>query len=364
MQPEPNAPSRGTAATLFGGSASTGVPTAPALPAEQTFEQLATAWFARQVHLRPASRARYEVSLRRHLLPQLGALPVSQLDEEHVAAFVARLEQAGYAAWTIRSALTPLGRILRYAVRRRLIASNPMLLLERSELPTVGRREQRVLTKNEIERLIEAAHPKYRVLLATAAFTGLRLGELLALVWADVDLDNGFIHVHETLDRNQRRQTPKTHSAIRDVVLMPTLAAILGEHRGASRYPGDHDPVFASRNGTPIAQRNAQRRGMKAAAQAAGLERPGAKTLRMHDLRHTFASLLISQGANVVFVSRQLGHASPAITLHVYAHLFDRAQHAETTKSLLERSFSNVLATMHPVREGNCSSPLHDDDRG
>jgi integrase len=344
MQTERNAPGRGTAAASFRRSTRSSQLVTLGAPAEHTFEQVATAWFARQMNLRPATRARYEISLRRHLLPRLGTLPISELDEELVAELIAGMQQAGYAAWTIRSALTPLRRVLHHAARRRLIATNPMLLLERSELPTVGNREQRVLSKDEIGQLISAAAPRYRPLLATAAFTGLRLGELLALVWADIDLGAGFLSVRKTLDRNLQRQQPKTPSAIRDVVLMPSLAKILDDHRQKSPYPDDHDPVFTTRVGTPIDHRNAQRRGLRAAANAAGLERPDTKGLRMHDLRHTFASLLISQGANVVFVSRQLGHASPAMTLGVYAHLFDRAQHAATVKALLEEHFSNVLA--------------------
>jgi integrase len=70
---------------------------------------------------------------------------------------------------------------------------------------------------------------------------------------------------------------------------------------------------------------------------------PELPPLRLHDLRHTYASLLVAQRANVVFVSRQLGHASPTTTLDVYAHLFDRAEHAKRTSDLLETSFGQVL---------------------
>jgi hypothetical protein len=91
--------------------------------------------------------------------------------------------------------------------------------------------------------------------------------------------------------------------------------------------------------------RHVERRGMDTAANRAGLNNGTAPKLRFHDLRHTFASLLIAQNANVVFVSRQVGHASVATTLNVYAHLFDGAEHAESTSAKLEASFAYVLET-------------------
>ncbi len=99
---------------------------------------------------------------------------------------------------------------------------------------------------------------------------------------------------------------------------MPALGRLLREHRIASRFAGDHDPVFASSVGTPMHYRNVSRRGLDVAANRAALNGDERPTLRFHDLRHTFASLLIAEGGNVVFVSRQLGHASPDITLKVY----------------------------------------------
>ena len=82
---------------------------------------------------------------------------------------------------------------------------------------------------------------------------------------------------------------------------------------------------------------------MAPASSAAGLAKPGLPKLRLHDLRHTFASILISEGLDVVTVSGQLGHASPAITLAVYAHLFDQERHAERTRNAMEERFGSVF---------------------
>ena len=216
-----------------------------------------------------------------------------------------------------------------------------MRKLERGERPPVGRREMRILDREAIPKLLDAAKPRYRTLLATAIFTGLRQGELLGLTLADVDFDAGLVRVRKALDRSGVRTEPKTPQAIRDVVLMPALARLLKSHKAEAFARGHAKPsdyVFTSAVGTPLYWRNVSKRGLQAALERSGLER-----LRFHDLRHTFASLLIAQGANVVFVSRQLGHASPDITLGVYSHLFDRAEHAQRTREVMETSFGAIL---------------------
>lgn len=225
------------------------------------------------------------------------------------------------------------------AARRGLIPANPMTRLEAGERPAVGRRDQRILERAEIGALIDATPPKFRVAVATAAFTGLRVSELLGLTWGDLDLDGGFVRVRKQLGRDGRRVEPKTAQAKRDVVLMPALGRLLREHKLGSRHSLEHDLVFASERGTGLLDGNLRRRGFAVGVEAAGLNKPDAPRLRLHDLRHTFASLLISGGADVVTVSRQLGHASPNVTLGIYAHMFDASRHAERTRGLLEREF-------------------------
>jgi integrase len=146
---------------------------------------------------------------------------------------IAELRTAGYAGWTIRGILVALSRILGTATRRGLIPANPVRKLERSERPSVTRREMRCLSREEIGKLLAAALPTYRSILATAIFTGLRLSELLALTWADVDFAAGVVRVRKQLARNGERVDPKTAAAVRDVVLMPALAKVLRAHKGA-----------------------------------------------------------------------------------------------------------------------------------
>lgn len=313
-------------------------------PTKERLLEYAPKWLGSLGHLRLRTRERYEINVRVHVLPLLGHLRLSDINEDHFVRLRDEMVATNYSGWTIRQVQGTLSKILGHAARRGLIPSNPGTRLERGERATVVRRDQRVLNRGDIAALLGAAPRQYRTLLATAAFTGTRLGEVQGLLWREIDFEAGFVRVRQQLDRDGHRRDPKTAQAKRDIVLMPALAKLLKEHRIASPFSGPDDFVFASGRGTALAYRNIERRGLHAAAEAAGLNDGSRPRLRMHDLRHTFASLLIAQGADVVAVSRQLGHASPSITLNVYAHLFDQARHADRMRSEIERSFGGILA--------------------
>jgi integrase len=315
-------------------------------PSRFTLQEIAGTWLGSQTHLRPRTLDRYETVLRLHVMPRLGRQRASSICEDDVVSLMAQMRTQGLSGATIRKTVMVLGRVLGHATRRGLIPANPVSRLERGERPAVERREMRFLERGEMAALLHAVSDTYRPLLATAIFTGLRLGELLGLTWAEIDFTSGVIHVRKQLDRDGQRLDPKTPAAIRDVVMMPTLSRVVKNHKEAAfarglAKPGDF--VFTSRVGGPMHYRNVSRRGLDTAAKLAGLNGNGRPRFRFHDLRHTFASLLIAEGANVVFVSRQLGHASPEVTLRVYAHLFDQAAHADRARAALEASFGRML---------------------
>jgi integrase len=320
-------------------------------PTTKTLAEIADEWLAAQSQLRPRTREWYETALRVHVKPRLGRRRVAEIGVDDIARLIAEMREAGAAGWTIRGVLTPLGQVFSHAARRGLIAFNPIAKLEKNERPKVGRRAKRILDRDEIVQLLNAAtdgtHTPYRTLLATAVFTGLRLGELLGLTWADVDLESGVVRVRKQLDRKGRRVEPKTEQAVRDVVMFPALAKTLREQKERAFGLGRARPtdlVFSGpRSGGPLNGRNVAKRGLDKAMERAGLGDDGRPKLRFHDLRHTFASLLIAQGRNVVYVSRQLGHADPAITLRVYADLFDRKEHAERHRDEMEAEYGSVL---------------------
>ena len=147
----------------------------------------------------------------------------------------------------------------------------------------------------------------------------------------------------------------KTPAAQREVVLAPALVTLLREHWLASPHKAPGDLVFCNALGRGLDYRDVGE-GFRSAVKAAGLTGPG--RLSLHSLRHTFASLLIAKGLDVVFVSRQLGHASPATTLGVYAHLFDQVQHAATARAALEESYQTMTGTQPREPRGPASRPV------
>ena len=307
----------------------------------RTFGEVADEWIAAQGHLRPRTLDAYRWAIEKHLRPALGTLRIAEIDEQAIIEdVIAPMQARKLKAWTIRGALTPLGRILTFAVRRGEIPSNPLSRLDRGERPSVGRKELAVLDSDEISRVIAHAG-EWRPLLATLVFTGLRIGEARGLQWHDVNLDAGLITVARQVGRDRQPAALKTSAATRDVVIMDALARVLRAHRLASPYPAASDPVFASAIGTPIDDHNARSRGLRPALRAAGVER----NITLHDLRHTAASLMIANGADVVFVSHQLGHASPAITLTTYARIFDQVAHAATMRDRMQTRYGALLDT-------------------
>ena len=152
-------------------------------PSRLRFGEFADGRLAGRGDLRPTTWERYEQLLRIHLKPTLGERRLSHLDEDDVVRLMAVMRAGGSSEGTVRKAVSLLQVILNRAVRRGAIAQNPVRRLERGERPVPQRREMRVLTREEIERLLTHTPDYYRILIATALFTGLRIGELLGLLW-------------------------------------------------------------------------------------------------------------------------------------------------------------------------------------
>jgi integrase len=337
-----------------------------AAPTKLTLAELAETWIAGfEAQVAAGERSErtlenYRYHLQQHLLPRLGKRRLQELTTDDAARLIADLRTQGLAPKTIAGALVPLGRIFALALRRSYITDNPLRRLEASERPRIQRREQRVLNHQDISRLLAACLPNYRPLLTTALYSGMRLSELLGLTWADVDLAAGLIHVRYQLsrahiDKPAIRVRLKTNAAMRDIPLLPQLAALLKRHKLASPYSSERDYVFATGLGTPLGYRNVERRGLRRAANKANLHHEEQPPLRVHDLRHTFAShLIVDLHLDVAQVSRILGHARPSITLDTYTHLFDHAAHAaDIRKRMAASEFGSLLSAAtadEPVR--------------
>lgn len=284
----------------------------------------------------------YRQRYRTHLKRPLGRLRVQNLRAEHVARVLGELRRQGLSPWTIKGVYTLLGTLLNHAITRGVINDSPLRRLSRTERPS-GRNQTRarVLTTDEIARLIEATPAAYRALIATAAYTGLRQSELLALRWRDLDVEQEVLFVRHQLSRATRskpaRLIPlKTNAGERTVILLPVLNRLLRQHRAVACERGQARPdsfIFSTLTGGPIYYRNASARGLDVGADRAALNTPEQQKLSFHDLRHTFISHLIAGGLDVIVVQRQVGHARPSITLDLYSHEFANAQSSADVRS-------------------------------
>ena len=291
----------------FVGEVRRGDPWAVRTPRTRAFAEAADDWLAMQAalvdvgELAPRTLDGYELSVRRHLKPWFGPIALQHITTDSLVAWHAHQRGSGAAAWSIKGRWTALRGILGFALRKGWIPANPADALTSRERPKSGSSRKRFLTEAEMQALVETASGRDRLLVGVLLFAGLRISEALGLAWEDVDLGSGHLRVRNQLARNGERVRLKTAGSSRDVVLIDSLAAQLRRHRLASRHSGDSDPIFATFAGTHVSARNAGR--------ALGrITRKAALTgVTPHALRHTYASILISQGRDPVFVRRPGG---------------------------------------------------------
>jgi len=246
-------------------------------------------------------------------------------------ALVDRWAADGVPAATIRNSLDPLRTLYRRAVQRDHVAVNPTTNLD---IPRVSNMRERIAPREEAAALLAALSEGERVLWASAFYSGLRRGELRALKWSNVHLANAqhgpHIHVRESWDDKEGRDTPKTVAGVRRVPLIPQLHALLREHKLATGRAGS-DLVFgrsATEPFTPSTVRNRALAAWKSAneKQAKKLGRAlredeALRPITLHEARHTFASLMIAAGCNAKALSVVMGHAAISITFDRYGKL-------------------------------------------
>lgn len=320
-----------------------------------TFDEVAGRWLAEFEAKVTAGERRdrtldlYRSQLHRHLLPRLGRRRLVLITADDVVEVARELQADGLSPWTVKRILGALSCVFTFAFRRGYVTTHPFERLERDERPHPLRSDQRVLTRAELARLFTACPRRYRPLLLTGAYTGMRLSEVLGLSWDDVDFTAGVVHVRHQLARGRHgvpphRILPKTRASVREIPLLPQLAAVLREHKRCSHFDGGSDYVFATSSGTAFLHHNVSKRVLRRAAVDAGLDQDG-RRLRFHDLRHTFAShLIVDIRLDVVQVSRILGHARTSMTLDTYTHLFEEARHGADVRAELAKSdFANLL---------------------
>jgi integrase len=330
---------------------------------EPTFHVFASEWFAaKRPELRESTADTYLWHLRDHLLPYfkdhlLSQITIAEVDRfrqfklverERVAAARARGETRlrPLSNETINKLLVRLGQILDVAEERELIARNPMRVNSRNRKLKVNRPSRSYLdSARQIGALLDAAgeldrdarvdhrHMARRAMFQTFVFSGMRLGDLVALRWRDVDLADGWLYVGHA----------KTDAGVRRIKIRPALRDALLDLKANATAAGPDALVFATANGKPHAQSNVRRTMTNVVARAnERLEEAGQAPLPRlspHALRRTWASVMFALGESIPIVMAEGGWADPKVALTVYAHAMRRdAAENEALRALLEGS--------------------------
>jgi integrase len=286
--------------------------------------------------VRNTTYERYEQIARKHIVPALGNVKLKDVTPTHVRTLYKDKLQS-LSPRSVQYIHVTLHKALRQAVNDGLISRNAT---EAVKPPQVGREEINPLTPEQAKELLEAARgDRLEALYVLAIHTGLRQGELLGLKWDDVDLEAGTLQVRRTLTTTEGGpvlSAPKTKGSKRSVRLTQSavealrshLECQLGEIDRAGSLWQENGLIFASETGEPLERRNVTKYKFWPLLKRAGLPQ-----VRFHDLRHTCATLLLTQNVNPKVVSEMLGHATIAITLDTYSHVLPNMQ-SEAAKAL------------------------------
>jgi integrase len=283
--------------------------------ARTLFRDYAEAWRAGQVH-RPSTAAQAETYLRLHAYPTLGLRSIGSIRRSEVQAWVKSIS-GELAPGSVELVYRWVSTIFKAAVGDRLIAASPCI---RISLPKRADTEVVPLGVSEVEALVVAVPERYRALIVFAAAMGLRQGECFGLTVDRVD----FLRRHVRVDRQlvsalrgvPGSGPPKSKAGFRTVPMPEVVCTTLAEH--LARYgPGPAGLVFTNTFGRPLRRNTVGDMWHRAALQASLPE-----WATFHDLRHFYASLLISRGCSVKAVQKRLGHQSAMETLDTYGHLW------------------------------------------
>src|SRR5215469_5767001 len=312
-----------------------------------TFTEYSDQWIKHHAKLqsKPATVRSYEQLLRVHVKPRFGSKRLTEIRRDEIKAFLAELSQVTrtidkeavpkYARNTLRLIVCALRTVLNAAVEDGILESNPASNVGKFAKTDRPAYQASAMTRDEAAKFLQGVNdvcPEWFPFFLTALRAGLRKGELLALQWGDIQFGesvedpNRYILVQRNWSHG-RFTTPKSKKS-RRVDLSKSLRAVLMELRDArllaammtDKTSVADELVFPSHAGTVIKPDNIVPRYMEPALEKAGLRR-----FRFHDLRHTFGSLLIQDGASLAYVKEQMGHSSIQVTADVYGHLIPGA---------------------------------------
>jgi integrase len=286
------------------------------------FKECADRWIALPHDWKESTRESYQFNLEKHIFPVFEKKPIEEIKRKHCKAFFEKLAVAGSSRATISLIKAAIGGVFTYAAESEIIESNPVKDLSISKKKK--RNDFEPLTEKEVERLLNASQSfmggYYYPHILCLLMSGIRLGELKALQWQDIDFKKRQMEIRRSIRRG--RVTDTKNRRRRRVDMTKHLAETLGKFRTEQKKKSlqigkpffDTDYVFENKKGEPLNRAaiwNAIRRCLKSAR---------LRQIRIHDLRHTYATIRLLRGHNIGDVSYQLGHSSISMTYDVYGH--------------------------------------------
>ncbi len=290
-----------------------------------TFADYAKTWIDVTVPAtcKPSTERDYGLFLNNHVLPALGKLPITEVNRFVIKNLLMEKAKSGLSASAVNYIKCTISGVLNVAVDDGAITGNPTRMLGKMGRKQAVAEAVDPLTKEELSILLETLRdhwPKYYPFALILARTGMRLGEAVALEWDDIDFRQRFIKVQRKFHKGQIG-TPKNNKSRRVDMsrqLTETLQTLKQERKKEALKKGwGSFPkwVFTNENGNMIDGDKWRKLLGKA------LEKAGLRHIRVHDMRHTYASLLIQAGESLAYIRDQLGHCSIKVTVDIYGHL-------------------------------------------
>lgn len=305
--------------------------TSSALTKDMTLNNYLNCWLEDNVKLNCKYNTydTYKNLIKEHIENTIGIYPIKQLDTYLMQQFINDMYKSGYSKSTIELTKNMLSGAFKCAIQTyNLINFNPMQYTKIPKFKVEAGASEKMITIEQFNKLIELnpVGSDLYIPLQIAFHTGMRRGEVLALQWNDIDLENKVIHIKHTLILRDNTiyelQTPKTKSSIRNITIGDTLLKILKAHKIRQKENKlkhgklyiNSDWVCTNEIGKQITLKNLQNEITKTRTK---IDFP----FTFHYLRHTHASLLIEGGANIKDVQKRLGHTSLSTTMDIYSHV-------------------------------------------
>lgn len=292
-----------------------------------TFEEYAETWSTVTVPstCKESTEADYKSILTNHVLPTFRKMPINEIKKADIKTFLMKKYNAGVSKSTVKHIKSVVSGVLNLAVEDETILINPAQrmgkLFHKDEVHNLID----PLTRDEIKQLLKTFRekfPEHYGLCLLLARTGMRIGEAMALKWDDIDFNQRIITVRRSLNRSGKGGIPKSAKA-RRVDMSGQLKSVLQDlrlqrkveklKRGWKKVP---EWVFVNGQGNPLDKDNWRDRVFYKSLESAKIRK-----VRVHDLRHTYASLLIQAGESLAYIRDQMGHHSIQVTVDIYGHL-------------------------------------------